>query len=121
MVNFTPASNFEIKDIAISRTLYFNGAANANWSTLANWWQNSSYTIPAASLPIIIDNVIIRSALLSINPGTYPADRSGLTFNTYPTVNTLTFGGMSYGVSIIFLPIVGVVDVATFDNYSAHE
>ncbi len=121
MVNFTPSTNFENKDIAISRTLYFNGAANSSWSTLANWWQNSNYTIQAASLPTIIDNVIIRSTVSSIDPGTYPADRSGLTFNTYPSVNNLTLSGLSYGIRIMFVPTVGVVELATFDNYSSNE
>jgi hypothetical protein len=122
MVNFTPSSSnlSENKDIAISRTLYFNGVTNSNWSTLTNWWQDSNYTIQASSLPIVIDNVIIHSSVLSIDSGSYPADRAGLVFNTYPTVNNLTFHSLTHRW-IFFHPEIGVTDAAVFSSNAVNE
>jgi hypothetical protein len=40
-------------------TKYFNAAVNYNWNTLGNWWNNSSFTSPATSLPGNNDTVYI--------------------------------------------------------------
>lgn len=49
-------------------TLYFNGAVDGDWNELGNWWENSSYTIPASSLPTSSDDVII-DVVVTTNSG----------------------------------------------------
>ncbi len=53
---------------AFAATLYFNGAANSNWATLGNWWDDAGFTDPAAAIPTASDDAVI-SAQVSANSG----------------------------------------------------
>ncbi|MEI6057656.1 MAG: LamG-like jellyroll fold domain-containing protein [bacterium] len=56
-----------------SRFLYFyNSGSDANWSTVGNWYTNSSHTTPAGSLPTSIDKVtVVGSTVPSVNLDTW--------------------------------------------------
>lgn len=50
-------------------TFYFNAAVDNDWNTLGNWWADAAFTIPAASLPTSIDDVVIEAVSVSSNSG----------------------------------------------------
>jgi hypothetical protein len=49
--------------------LYYNAAVDTDWSTLGNWWTDSSYSTPASSLPSSNDDVSIDGDLYTISSG----------------------------------------------------
>ncbi len=51
--------------------LYYNAAADNDWSNLANWWQDDQYTIPAVALPTSTNNVVLTASVTS-NSGSEP-------------------------------------------------
>jgi hypothetical protein len=60
--NYTPA-----------RLLYFyNSGSDTNWTTVGNWYTNSSHTVAAGSVPTSIDNVtVVGSTVPSVNLDTW--------------------------------------------------
>ena len=52
-------------------TLYFNGAVDAEWTELGNWWTDAAFTTQATGLPTSADDVI-ASAYISSNSGGEP-------------------------------------------------
>lgn len=52
---------------AAGRTLYFSSSAGAEdglWETLANWFDDEALTVPAASLPTAVDDVVITENVI---------------------------------------------------------
>ena len=43
------------------RTLYFNAAADSNWTNVNNWWNDASDTVQAVSIPDAYDDVVIQA------------------------------------------------------------
>jgi hypothetical protein len=78
--------------------LYFNGAVDADWNTLGNWWTNDTFTTQATSLPSSSDSIIVVSQL---------SDNTGF---EAPTVVNLTVNDSSVGIEIT------TTGVATFNN-----
>lgn len=89
------------------RTLYYNDAVgDDNWTTLGNWWNDSSFTDPASSLPTAYDDVIVSGRVYN-NVGNYMA-----------FVHTITLTSLdqnNYATLSIFL---GTSQGATFNDYS---
>jgi|694.fasta_scaffold24674_6 hypothetical protein len=90
-----------------ARTLYYNAAVDTDWNNLGNWWNNSSHTVQAISLPSSIDSVI-TSAGIESNSGSTPTvvnftQNSGTGYvnlgisTTVTGVATFNFGTMSGG------------------------
>lgn len=82
-------------------TFYFNGVVGGNWNTLSNWWQDSGFSIPATSLPTIVDDVIAYGGV-----GTNLFTVANLTINNY-SESALVLLGISFTVT----------DTITFNGY----
>lgn len=95
-----------IEPQVVARTLYFNGAEDEYWTNLNNWWEDETFSTPAASLPISVDDVIASATLFG--------DYGGV---TNVTVANFTFNGNGF-LSDINLTVTGV---ATFNNDSASD
>ena len=50
-------------------TFYFNGAVDANWQTLGNWWMDDTFTTQATALPTSADDVIASASIYSNSGG----------------------------------------------------
>jgi len=91
-----------------NRTVYYNGAVDSTWSTVGNWWDDDTYSTPAAYAPdsaISLDHVVISS---NITSGTTPA----------PTVDSMLVKG-SADVSIdITCYTATFEDSSTFSYYN---
>lgn len=87
---------------AEAATLYFVGGVDTNWNTLGNWYQDASFTIPAASLPTASDDVVSYGFIVS-NSG--PA----------ATINTLI-----QETAYIAIPVT-VSNGATFNNGAQNQ
>lgn len=104
--------------VAAAQTLYFNGAMNADWNQLANWWQDSGHTVQAVSLPGSADAVIV-SAAVSSNAGPAPTvamlalDGVDFVFG----INATTTGGATFAGTTSLGP-VGLGGNATFNGSS---
>lgn len=48
--------------------VYFNGDFATEWSTLSRWWQDSSLTVPAVSLPISTDTPVVSWGSTGYSP-----------------------------------------------------
>jgi hypothetical protein len=72
-------------------TLYYNAAVNTDWSTLGNWWTDSSFSTPASSLPSSGDYVEMYGDCLG-NSGN-PA-----VVDTFFTVQTLDISITANGI-----------------------
>lgn len=73
------------------RTVYFNGAADANWNNIANWWDDSAFTTQSSYTPmgiVSVDTVIISSTV------------SSNSYGTDPIVSSLTMESGDIGISI---------------------
>lgn len=88
-------------------TLYFNGASSGDWSDLANWWDDSGFSTPAASLPSSSDSVI-ASAGIFYNTGSSP---TVVDF----TLNDPDTSSYNLGIDIT------VTGIATFNDTAYHS
>lgn len=52
----------------IPRTLHFTESVDTSWETLGNWWNDSSFTSAATSLPTSVDEVQIYGFVTSLDP-----------------------------------------------------
>ena len=93
-----------------SRTLYFNGAVDNDWSVLGNWWDDASFTNPAESLPTPYDDVVL-SATVSANGA---GDDTVYVHNL--SINGGVGGDLSNFIGIV-LPL-SVSGTATFSSFS---
>lgn len=90
--------------------LYYNAASDNAWDTLSNWWEDSSYTIPASALPGSGDNAYLDMPIFvgpstpttvssvfvgSINTATFDVDLSNLSVSTFLSIeNQAILSGM---------------------------
>jgi hypothetical protein len=74
--------------------LYYNNAASdGDWGNLANWWQDSGFTIPATSLPdatipVLIYGNITQNTAASNVCACYSAEFHNSTFGSAVTLST---------------------------------
>ena len=78
-----------------ARILYFyNSGSDASWTTVGNWYTNSSHTIPAGAVPTPIDNVtVVGSTTPSANLDTWVQPSTiytpvGITFTSASSAST---------------------------------
>lgn len=83
-----------------ARNLYFNAAADNEWTTLGNWWVNESCSEPSPILPRSIDSVFILDDVLT-NASSEPY-----------VVNLTASGSAAVDISVT------VSGVATFNDSS---
>ncbi len=55
----------------VALTLYFDGAVDAEWTELGNWWLDDEHTVAATALPTAADSVIATASIGS-NSGSEP-------------------------------------------------
>jgi Leucine-rich repeat (LRR) protein len=99
-----------------SRTLYFNGAVDSDWSGLGNWWNDASHTEAATSLPAEIDSVVVAASITAsgqtVRNFTTLTDLNDFSLGGTLTVTGMaTFNGNTYNEAT-------VNGNATFNNYS---
>ncbi|MES2409444.1 MAG: Ig-like domain-containing protein, partial [Patescibacteria group bacterium] len=104
---------------------YFNGAVSDDISDLGNWWTDSSFTIPANTLPGSTDTVDIYSTVGSNNGPNVPPTFGTINVHGTSAVNvSLTAtqsGGINmYDSSIIYAsnmvaPVVNFYDTSSLD------
>lgn len=54
--------------IAAPRTLHLTNSVDTSWETLGNWWNDSSFTSPASSLPTAADEVHVYAFMSASAP-----------------------------------------------------
>ena len=86
----------------VARTLYFTGAADSDWATLGNWFDDAEGTVAASSLPTAADSVI-ATAFIDSNSG------------SEPTVANFTMNDPDNNEIKISIPIT-VTGLATFNG-----
>lgn len=63
--SLSPGQGYALTDIDLANAyekmakVYFNPTADDNWNTLANWYQDESLTVPAASVPAYPDRPVM--------------------------------------------------------------
>lgn len=109
-----------------SRTVYFNGAADGNWNNIANWWDDSSFTIQASYIPMGIissDDVVISNTVSSNSYGTDPVV-SLLTMNSGDIGITITVASAQFNDSSSCSGIItssDAVGTITFTDLSGNN
>lgn len=99
-------------------TLYYNAAVNTNWSTLGNWWTDSSYSTQALSLPSSSDTVVIDGDVSTISSGVAVVDHvaGGYLISPRPTMDiNLTTNTASFNFNI---GSSGVLNITTNSIFS---
>jgi hypothetical protein len=91
-------------------SLYYNNAqGDADIGNLANWWQDSSYTVPATALPTITDDVVIDGDILNDSTGT----------NVYYCKNyTQLSGNQSYNIVFGYGETARIYGSSIFGGFS---
>lgn len=87
---------------AQAATLYYNNAAADNdWNTLASWWTDAGFTLPASSLPGSNDDVVITQDVYSNSGAEVPVNTIAVNDATsvqisVTVLNGATFNGTSF-------------------------
>ena len=100
-------------------TLYFNGAVNAEWTELGNWWTDAAFTTQATGLPTSADDVIASAYIGSnIDPeptvANFTMNASGALAIAITVTGNATFNDGSYN----YYSTVAVGGNATFNDSS---
>jgi hypothetical protein len=94
---------------------YFNAAVNGSLTTLGNWWQDSSFTIPATALPNGTTQVFI-SANVTSGTATYASatiNSASIGSSVSITASSITLNGTSQNAGIL-------VGVTTLNNTASN-
>jgi hypothetical protein len=76
-------------------TLYFNNAADEDWTTVGNWWLDAEHTQAAGRLPAEIDSVVATRSIVASGQTVVNFTLQKPTANSSELSGTLTVTGMA--------------------------